>query len=134
MNQFYAKARQRFLLGQFNWLTMTVKAILVDSSYYSVNLNTHEYLADIPVAARIATSAAFTNKTAVDGAADAGDITFTAISGASLEYIVLYSDTGTESTSPLIAFIDTATGLPLTPNGGNIIIQWDAGPNKIFRI
>jgi hypothetical protein len=43
------------------------------------------------------------------GAADASDCTFSAVSGASIEAIVIYKDTGTESTSPLIAIIDTAT-------------------------
>jgi len=61
-------------------------------------------------------------------------MTFTSVTGASIEAIVLYKDTGTDSTSPLIAFIDTATGLPITPNGGDIIVTWDNGPNKIFKL
>ena len=32
------------------------------------------------------------------------------------------------------AYIDTATGLPITPNGGDIIVTWDNGINKIFRL
>ena len=48
--------------------------------------------------------------------------------------VVLYKDTGTESTSPLIAFIDSGTGLP-TPAGVNsIIVRWDNGSNKIFKL
>ena len=47
---------------------------------------------------------------------------------------MIYRDTGTEATSPLIAYIDTATGLPITPNGGDIIVVWDDGANKIFRL
>jgi len=34
----------------------------------------------------------------------------------------------------LIAFIDTATNLPVTPNGGDIIVAWDNGANKIFKL
>jgi hypothetical protein len=57
------------------------------------------------------------------------------VSGASIEAIVIYKDTGTESTSPLIAIIDTATrSLPITPNGGDIIVTWDNGTNKIFKV
>ena len=37
-------------------------------------------------------------------------------------------------TSPLIANIDVATGLPITPSGGDIIVQWDTGANKIFKL
>ena len=62
------------------------------------------------------------------------DVTFTSVTGASIEAIVLYKDTGTDATSPLIAFIDTATGLPITPNGGDIIVTWDNGANKIFKL
>ena len=50
------------------------------------------------------------------------------------EALVIYKDTGTESTSPLIMYIDTATGLPVTPNGGDITVTWDNGTNKIFKV
>ena len=69
-----------------------------------------------------------------EAADDAADITFTSVSGPSIEAIILFADTGTESTSPLIAYIDTATGLPITPNGGDIIVTWDNGANKIFKV
>ncbi len=133
-NALFDKARQRFLEGQFNWNTDTIKAVLVDTGTYTVNLSAHEYLSDIGTGARISTSGAFTGKATSGGAADANDITFTSVTGASIEAIVLYKDTGVDSTSPLIAFIDTATGLPITPNGGDIIVTWDNGPNKIFKL
>ena len=133
-NALFDKARQRFLEGQFNWNTDTIKAVLVDTGTYTVNLSAHEFLSDIGTGARISTSGAFTGKSTAGGAADANDVTFTSVTGASIEAIVLYKDTGTDSTSPLIAFIDTATGLPITPNGGDIIVTWDNGPNKIFKL
>jgi len=133
-NALFDKARQRFLEGQFNWNTDTIKAVLVDTGTYTVNLSAHEFLSDIGTGARISTSGAFTGKTTSGGAADANDITFTSVTGASIEAIVLYKDTGTDATSPLIAFIDTGTGLPITPNGGDIIVTWDNGANKIFKL
>ena len=133
-NALFDKARQRFLEGQFNWNTDTIKAVLIDTGTYTVNLSAHEFLSDVGSGSRIATSGAFTGKTTTGGAADANDITFTSVTGASIEAIVLYKDTGTDSTSPLIAFIDTATGLPITPNGGDIIVTWDNGANKIFKL
>ena len=133
-NALFDKARQRFLEGQFNWNTDTIKAVLVDTGTYSPNLSAHEFLSDVSTGARIAVSGAFTGKTTAGGAADANDITFTSVTGASIEAIVLYKDTGTDATSPLIAYIDTATGLPITPNGGDIIVTWDNGANKIFRL
>ncbi|MGL4230965.1 MAG: hypothetical protein ACRCWJ_06320 [Casimicrobium sp.] len=133
-NTLYDKGRQRFLEAQINWLTDTIKVILVDTSAYTGNFTTHEYLSDISASARIAGPITLTSKTTTGGAADAADVTFTSVSGASIEAIVIYKDTGTEGTSPLIAYIDTATGLPITPNGGDIIVTWDNGPNRIYKL
>ena len=50
-----------------------------------------------------------------------------AVTGAQVTKLVIYIDTGTASTSPLVAFLDTSvTGLPVTPNGGDITITWNA--------
>jgi hypothetical protein len=133
-NTLYDKGRQRFLEGNLNWLTDTIKCILVDTGAYTANFTTHEYLSDIASSARVTSAVTLTSKDTAGGAADASDITFTSVSGPSIEAIILYKDTGTESTSPLIAFIDTATGLPITPNGGDIIVTWDNGTNKIFKL
>ena len=108
--------------------------MLVVTGTYTPNLTSHEFLSDISGGARIATSGAFASKTTTGGAADAADVTFTSVTGASIEAIVIYKDTGSDATSPLIAYIDTATGLPITPNGGDIIVTWDNGANKIYKL
>lgn len=133
-NTLYDSARQRYLEGQFNMLTDTIKCFLVDTGAYTPQTNLHQYLSDIPTSARITSPVTLTAKTTTGGAFDAADVTFTSVSGASIEAIVIYKDTGTESTSPLIAYLDTATGLPITPNGGDIILTWDNGTNKIFKV
>ncbi|THG87104.1 hypothetical protein E5198_00900 [Pseudomonas sp. A-1] len=133
-NTLYDKARQRFLEAQINWMSDTIKCILVDTGAYTPQTAIHEYLADIPVSARIAGPVTLTAKSTSGGAADAADCTFTSVSGPSIEAIIIYVDTGAENTSPLIAYIDTATGLPITPNGGDIIVTWDNGANKIFKV
>ena len=133
-NTLYDSARQGFLEAQINWLTDTVKVLLVDAGAYTPNASTHQFLADIQISSRIAGPVTLTSKTTTGGAADAADVTFTSVSGASIEMIIIYKDTGTEATSPLLAMIDTATGLPITPNGGDIIVTWDNGVNKIFRV
>lgn len=33
-----------------------------------------------------------------------------------------------------IAYIDTGTGLPVTPNGSDITVTWDSGASKIFAL
>lgn len=134
-NALYDKARQRFLEGQLNWRDDEIRAILVDTGSYTVNLTSHEFLSDIGSSSRVASlDQAFQNKTTDGGAADADDIRFTAVTGASIEAIVLYKKGSSDSNSPLIAYIDTATGLPITPNGGDIIVTWDNGANKIFKL
>lgn len=133
-NTLYDFARQRFLEAQINWMTDTIKVILVDTGAYTPQTTVHQYLADIPISARIAGPVTLTSKSTAGGAADAADCTFTSVTGSSIESIVIYSDSGTEATSPLIAYIDTATGLPITPNGGDIIVTWDNGANKIFKV
>lgn len=133
-NALYDKGRQRFLQGDFNWLTDTIKVLMVDTGAYTANLASHEFLTDIGTSARITTSVTLTGKTTTGGAADAADVTFSSVSGPSIEALVIYKDTGVEGSSPLIAYIDTATGLPITPNGGDIIVTWDNGTNKIFKL
>ena len=67
------------------------------------------------------------SKTYTNGTFDAADSTFSAVSGASVEALVIYIDTGSAATSPLVAYIDTGvTGLPVTPNGGDIAVAWNA--------
>lgn len=126
-NGLYAKAKQSFLEGQISWTSNTIKVVLVDLADYTVNLSTHQFLSDIPVAARVATSPALSGKSATNGVADGADITFSAVSGDTSEALVIYMDTGSASTSRLIAYIDTATNLPVTPNGGDINVTWPGG-------
>lgn len=133
-NALYDLGREGFLGGDIDWDANDIKAVLVDTGAYTVNLATHQFLSDIPSGARIATSANLSGKTKTAGVADANDVTFTAVSGASVEALVLYQDTGVAGTSRLIAYIDTATGLPVTPNGSDITVTWDNGANKIFKL
>ncbi len=133
-NRLYAKGRQGFLEGAIDWDTDTIKAVLVDAADYTVNDAVDDNLDDIPAPARVATSAALTSKTVTDGVADAADTLFAAATGDQSEAVVLYKDTGVASTSRLIAYIDTATGLPVTPSGSDINLVWDNGSNKIFKL
>jgi hypothetical protein len=131
-NALYDKAREAFLAGTMSWGSDTIKVALIDTGSYTVNLSTHQYLSSL--SGVVATSGSLTNKTTTSGVADADDVTFTAVSGSQSEALVIYKDTGTSSTSPLIAYIDTATGLPVTPSGADITITWDSGSNKIFKL
>lgn len=125
-------ARQSMLLGDFHWENDTFKVMLVSTDYqYQA---THKFLSDVSTTARIGQPVTLEQRTVTtDGAADAADCTFPSVSGNTVTRIIIYKDTGVETTSSLVAIIDTATGLPLTPNGGDIRVVWDNGINKIFR-
>lgn len=131
-NALYGKGRQKFLEGSIAWLTDDIKISFVDGAVYSPSIDVDEFIDDI--ASTIADSGNLTGKDTALGVADATDETIGSVSGAEFEYIVIWKDTGTPATSPLIALIDSATGLPCTPNGGDIIVQWDAGSDKIFKL
>lgn len=133
-NALYGLGREGFLGGDIDWDLNTIKAVLVDTALYTVSIDVHQFLSDVAVGARVSTSPALTTKTKALGVAGAANTVFTAVSGASVEAVVLFQDTGVEATSRLIAYIDTATGLPVTPNGGDINLNWDAGVNKIFKL
>lgn len=154
---------------------------------------------------RVGTDQTLTGNTVVAGVADANDVTHTAVTGNSVEAVAIYKDTGTASTSRMVAFLDgkqivtcaaqaaatstsiaverlvaaipngtvltfsngasatmsalanagdrtisvtstaaiitagsravapkTGAGLPVTPNGGNIIVSWPAA--GIFKL
>ena len=133
-NALYDKARQLFLTGGIDMITDDIKCVLVDTATYTVDLVNHDFLDDIPVGERVATSANLAGKTSVDGVFDASDVVFTSVTGDTSEALVIYKDTGAAATSPLIVYIDVAAGLPIVPDGGNITVTWDNGADKIFRL
>jgi hypothetical protein len=134
-NALYDTGRNAFLTGAINWTSDTIAAVLVKTtSGYTVNLSTDQFLSTIVSGNRVATFSGLGTKTAVAGVADAADVTFSAVTGSAAGAVVIYKSTGTDTTSQLIAYIDTATGLPVTPNGGDITVSWDNGSNKIFKL
>lgn len=85
----------------------------------------------------IGTAYTLANKTVGTVAAGVFDNTvdpapaFTAVSGATCEGLMFFKDTGTPTTSDLICYFDTATGLPLTPNGGDVNVTFSG--SGIFK-
>jgi hypothetical protein len=100
-------------------------AALVDTGTYTFSA-AHQFYSSL--SGIVGTDQEITVTTLVNGTVDGNDVTFTAVSGASVEAIVLYrKNAGANTTWRLIAYIDTSvTGLPVTPNGGDIVITWNA--------
>lgn len=134
-NTLYDTGRNAFLLGDVDWVADDIRLLLVDTADYTVSLSADDFLDDVPAGARVATlGASLANKSASAGTADADNATFPTVTGDVSEALVIYRHTGTESTSQLLVYIDTATGLPVTPNGGDITVTWDDGADKIFTL
>jgi len=102
----------------------TVKVALIDTGTYTYSA-AHQFYSSASAAA-VGTPQTIGSKTFTNGVFDGADVTFTAVTGNSVEALIIYIDTGVNGTSPLVAYIDTSvTGLPVTPNGGNIAITWN---------
>jgi hypothetical protein len=126
-NAIYPKFLEQILQGGVNLSSANIKAVLVDLADYTYSSG-HEFLTSVPGAARVATSANLGTKTFTNGTFDTADTTFTAVTGDQSEAVILYVDTGTEATSRLIVLRDTGvTGLPVTPNGGDITVAVPSG-------
>ncbi len=107
----------------------TIKIVLTDHGTDTPNTTTDDFYNDISTGTVGSMSSALTSKTigsVAAGVFDADNVTFTAVSGNSAESVNLLKDTGVGSSSPLIAYWDTGTGLPVTPNGGDITVTWNA--------
>lgn len=132
-NALFNKGKEA-ILSDLDFSAATIKALLVGSGY-AVSLTTDQYVADLPPDQILARSATVTGKGVTDGVATADNGTWSSVGGTDDgAYIVVYEDTGSDATSRLLAYVDTAVGLPITPNGGDIQIAWDVGPNKIFHL
>lgn len=106
--------------------TTGVYVALVDTGTYTFS-QTHEFFSSV-VAGQVGTEVELGTKTFTAGLFDAADSTFTAVTGSTAEALVIFiKNAGANTTWRLVAYIDTGvTGLPVTPNGGNIVIGWNA--------
>jgi hypothetical protein len=139
MSALFGPGRQGFLDGTINWgATPVIKCALVRG--YTFN-SAHQFVSEVTGAGGtlVATSAALT-KTSALGVADASDVVFSTVAaGAAIPAVIVFQASAVtggadvaSSVQRLICHIDTATGLPVTPNGQNITVAWDNGSNKIF--
>lgn len=134
MNTLYSYGRQGFLEGAVAWTTDTIRVVLTSENQYTFS-DSHQYLVDVPVSARVAISDPLTLKTTDGGVADAADLIFVAPVGLVSSALIIYKQGGSDATSRLIAYMDSMTGLPVTPDGSNITIAWDNSPDKkIFKL
>ena len=124
-NVIYPKFKEGLWSGTWNLSSAVVRGVLIDTGAYTYSA-AHDFYNDL--AGVVGTeSAAMDGKTFTNGTFDANNITFSAVTGNTVEAIVLFVDTGNAATDALICYVDSASsGLPVTPNGGDIVIAWNA--------
>lgn len=131
-NVLFGLGRQYIGNAAINLDTADIRVMLVKDTYTFDD--TDEFLADMGAVDNGRTTA-LQNTTNTLGVFDADDITLTATAAAASNALVLFVHTGADATAKLIAYIDTATGLPVTPGaGGTVSITWSSGANKIFKL
>lgn len=139
-DQLYDSGREGFLTGQIDWDTAVIKISLVRGYTFS---SAHDMVNDVTGAGgTLVATATLTSPSATNGVADAADVVFTSVAtGAACSSLIIYQASAVtggadvaSSAQRLIAYIDSASGLPVTPNGGNINVTWDNGANKIFKL
>jgi hypothetical protein len=86
---------------------------------------------DDVVAANVGTTQRITSPTVGSvsaGTFDGANLTYTAVSGDVCEALIVYRhNSGANTTWRLVVYLDTSvTGLPVTPNGGDITVTWSA--------
>jgi hypothetical protein len=115
--------------------TNDIRVGLRDTGVTAINLVTQIDLADV-TSAHVGTDTALAGKTvgaAGVGAFDHTDETYPTLTGATVEALDYFDfQTAVDATSPMMASIDSWTGLPFTPNGGDVILAPAAG--GVFQI
>jgi len=121
----YPKFKEGILQGTWNLSSAVVRAVLIDTGTYTYSA-AHDFYNDLSGVVGTE-SAAMDGKTFTAGTFDANNVTFSAVTGNTVEAIVLFVDTGNAATDALICYVDSASsGLPVTPNGGDIVVAWNA--------
>jgi hypothetical protein len=118
-NAIYPKGKQALLNKEHDLDTDAIKATLIDSADYTYGAAHTSYASDVAAGAKVAASGALTTPTITDGVFDTDDFTWSTVTGDQSEAIIVWNDT--HASDGLLVFYDTGmTGMPVTPNGGNI--------------
>lgn len=131
-NNLFKNAVELFKSGKLDWVKDEFCVALLSKDYVP-DFKTDTLLSDVPDEAFITTWVSLENKETIDGKTTANDVFFCNVSGDKLIEAILIYTTPEDASSPLlVGHISKAVGLPITPNGGDIFINWQIGGNRIF--
>ena len=133
----YDLALQEFWKGAHGDVTsagVPVKCRLMRTSAYTFS-QAHQFASSLPaaiVADTVLGSKTANGQGASPGCLDAADCSFLLVpAGAAINCLAVFIDTGTPGTSKLLFYID---GFTVTPNGGDITVQWQNTPPFIAKL
>ena len=128
---FFPKGAEKVLVGALSFSADVIKVVLLPDGY--VVDPAHEFLAD--VGTTIGTAQALTTKSISGGVFSADDSNFDALAaGSTVGAALIFKDTGSAATSPLLMCITDVVGLPLATNGSGLALRWSRGAAKIVSL
>jgi len=134
-NQLYSNIKEDFLNGTINLTSADIRVLLVKPGY-SLDISSHQYVSDVGSANIAGRSGSLHGVSISGGVFDAENETVENYGTDGFDYLVMYESTGDDTTSRLIAYFDTASGLPVAGTSGSIsiTIQWSDLISKIFSL
>ena len=131
-NVIYNSFKKKLMDGEIDLVNDTIKVALVTSGY-TPDIDNHDYFDDITnevsgtgytAGGETLTNKSVTqNNTTDKGVFDADDVTWSN-STITARGAVLYKSTGTDSTSPLIAYFDFGSDQSTT--GADFVLRWNS--------
>lgn len=128
-NRVYPKALEALMNASVNLASDTIKAQLIDAGAYT-RADAHDFLDDVPAGARIGSAVTLSNKATTGGTFSCDPATFTAVTGATIEAVLIYKHTGSDATAILLAYLDTnaaAAAIAITPTGTDVLVSFPSG-------
>lgn len=130
----YYTASNAFGTAQINWLTNTICALLVNSTYAPSQAK-DQYVSDIPSAAIIARSAQLTSKAITNGVCRGLIPEFDAlVSLLPAAALILYVNSSVDDSSQLIYYSSDGFGFPFLPQGLNYFVTYDQANGGYFQL
>ena len=110
------------------FLTNECRIMFIDDGEFTFDPAVHEFVSDIPAAARGQVSPPLTGKTNALGVLDCDDTVIpTTIGEDDVGAMIYFFDTGDPATSRIITFTDEAPNMPFPQNGLDVTVTQPAG-------
>lgn len=133
MAALYTFGVKELMSGNIDLINDDIIAVLVDTEVYTVDIENDRTEDDIPEGAILA-EVSLTSNTLDSTTFRANNVTFPGVEGSQAGAVVIIQNDEYVANCTLIAYLDNAPGLPVTPTGEDITVNWDTGENGIFKM